>query len=206
MSSSEDETHTRQTRSVLSEPVLVLNKNWQPVAFHDVQTAITAVTRDQACVLDPVTYALMNFEEWAESGFETERVIRTPTLQVPAPEITILVKYADRPPRGVSFSKPNLSRRDGYSCQYCGERLPERQLQIEHVVPRSRGGPTTWENCVAACADCNQQKANKTPQEAGMRLRNQPARPTWTPGLRLPYGTPMRASWVPFLKKEAVVA
>lgn len=198
-----EDTHRR---SVLGEHVLVLNKAWQPVTFHTVQVAIVAVTRDQASILHPGTYALLSFDEWIESGFVSDRVIRTPSLEIPAPEITILAEYGERPPRGVSFSKPNLSRRDGYSCQYCGERLPERQLQVEHVVPRSRGGATSWENCVAACGECNQIKADKTPQEAGMRLRSQPMRPTWTPSLRLPHGTPLLASWVPFLKKEAVVA
>lgn len=197
---------SRRKRSVLDEHVLILNRNWQPIAFHDVQTAIVAVTRDHASVLHPETYALLSFDEWAESGYQTERVIRTPTMMIPAPEVTILVAYGERPPRGVSFSKPNLSRRDGYACQYCGERLPERKLQIEHVLPRSRGGATNWENCVAACGDCNQRKANKTPQEAGMRLKTQPRRPTWSPSLKLPYGTPLRDAWIPFLRKEAVVA
>jgi 5-methylcytosine-specific restriction endonuclease McrA len=82
--------------------------------------------------------------------------------------------------------------------------MPDVKLTIEHIMPQSRGGPTSWENCVAACEDCNTRKADMTPNEAGMKLRTKPQKPTWTPRLRLPHGKVIRESWKPFLEKEAV--
>lgn len=157
-----------------------------------------------ASILDPVNYLLMTFEEWSVSGFQTDRMIKTPMLSIPAPDVIVLKKYGERPPRKVQFTRPNLYRRDDYTCQYCGVEMPERKLTIEHILPRSRGGATSWENCVAACENCNFSKADKTPTEAGMRLKSAPARPAWTPKLALPRGHEARESWQPFLEKELV--
>lgn len=190
--------------SVLNDPCLVLNRNWQPVTFLPVQTAIVNVMRDMASVLDVQDYLLLTFEEWAELGRSSERVIHTPSMSIAAPEVIVLKKYGERPPRRVTFTRSNLYRRDAFTCQYCGVALPGQDLTIEHVLPRSRGGPTTWENCVAACEDCNGRKANLTPQEAGMRLRSSPVKPEWTVKLKIPHGHNVRPSWQPFLAKEAV--
>lgn len=187
--------------AVLHEPCLVLNRNWQPVTFLPVQTAIVNVMRDMASVLDVEDYLLLTFEEWVELGRDTGRAIRTPSRTISAPEVIVLKKYGERPPRKVVFNRPNLGKRDAFTCQYCGVTLASDDLTIEHVLPRSRGGPTSWENCVAACEDCNSRKADRTPGEAGMRLRSLPIRPDWRPRLRPPSGE-TRKSWVPFLEKE----
>jgi 5-methylcytosine-specific restriction endonuclease McrA len=187
--------------SVLNEPCLVLNRNWQPITFLPVQTSIVNVMRDMASVLDVQDYLLLTFEDWVELGRDTGRVIWTPSRAIAAPEVVVLKKYGERPPRKVVFNRPNLGKRDAFTCQYCGVALSSDDLTIEHVLPRSRGGPTTWENCVAACDDCNARKADRTPREAGMKLRSMPVRPMWRPRLRPPSGA-TRPSWVPFLEKE----
>lgn len=186
--------------SVLHEPCLVLNRNWQSITFLPVQTAITTVMRDMASVLDPRSYTLMTFEEWCLAEPETDRWIKTPSRLVPAPDVIVLKRYGERPPRTVPFNRPNLARRDEWTCQYCGAELADRGLTVEHVVPRSRGGPTSWENCVAACEACNSRKADRTPREAGMNLRTTPGRPRFVPRLSPPRGEP-RPVWVPFLEK-----
>ncbi len=191
--------------SVLRDPCLVLNRNWQPVTFLPVQTAIVNVMRDMASVLDVQDYLLLTFEEWVQLGRRSDRMIRTPGSEIPAPEVVVLKKYGERPPRKVVFNRPNMVRRDSNTCQYCGVRLPEDDLTIEHILPRSRGGPTSWENCVSACEACNGAKADKTPQEAGMKLRSVPVKPDWKPRLRAPGGV-TRASWAPFLEKELASA
>ena len=197
--------------SVLNDPCLVLNRNWQPVTFMPVQTCITNVMRDMASVLDTKDYLLMSFEEWVEhhhtsvDQVEGDRWIRTPNMRIAAPEVVVLKKYGERPPRRVVFNRPNLARRDDYTCQYCGVSLGERKLTVEHILPRSRGGPTSWENCVAACGDCNSKKADSLPAEAGMKLKKRPHEPTWTPRLALPRGRVMRPSWQPFIAKEMAV-
>jgi 5-methylcytosine-specific restriction endonuclease McrA len=188
----------------LHDPVLVLNRNWQPIQFLPVQTAIVTTMRDMASVLDVQDYLLLTFEEWIELDRKSDRTITTPNLSIPAPEVIVLKKYGERPPRKVTFSRPNLYKRDANTCQYCGAAMPSPDLTIEHILPRSRGGPTSWENCVAACKDCNSRKADMTPPEAGMKLRAKPVRPDWAPRLQLPKGKVVRPSWRPFLEKEAV--
>ena len=185
---------------VLQDPCLVLNRHWQPITFMPVQTAIVTVMRDMASVLDVQDYLLVSFEEWVELGRETERAIRTPSRTIAAPEVIVLKRYGERPPRRVVFNRPNLYKRDEFTCQYCGVALPPTDLTIEHVMPRSRGGATSWENCVAACETCNARKADRTPKEAGMKLRTVPTRPEWSLKLRAPAVT--RPAWEPFLAKE----
>lgn len=187
--------------SVLQEPCLVLNRNWSPVTFLPVQTAIVNVMRDMASVLDVEDYLLLTFEEWIALDRESDRVIRTTNASIPAPEVIVLKKYGERPPRKIVFNRPNLAKRDAHSCQYCGADLRREKVTVEHVLPRSRGGPTTWENCVAACEGCNSRKADQTPQEAGMKLRTVPKVPAWRIRLRAPRGV-VRPSWEPFLAKE----
>jgi 5-methylcytosine-specific restriction endonuclease McrA len=185
---------------VLQDPCLVLNRNWQPITFMPVQSAIVTVLRDMASVLDVEDYLLLSFDDWVELARDTGRAIRTPSKTIAAPEVIVLKKYGERPPRRVVFNRPNLYKRDAFTCQYCGVALASHDLTIEHVLPRSRGGATSWENCVAACEDCNARKADRTPKEAGMKLRTVPARPEWSIRLRAPAVT--RPAWEPFLAKE----
>ena len=191
------------TVGVLQEPCLVLNRNWQAVTFMPIQTCIVTVMRDMASVMDPENYYLMDFEEWCKQAPKGARWIKTASNAIPAPEVIVLKKYGERPPRKINFNRPNLYRRDDWTCQYCGEELPQRKLTVEHILPRSRGGPTTWDNCVAACSRCNGRKADKTPDEAGMRLRKEPHKPNWKVRLRAPQGI-LRPSWAPFLAKEGL--
>lgn len=188
---------------IVDQPALVLNSNWQPTTFLPIGTVIATLLRDMACVIHPVTYEPLTFAEWMERAPEDSRLIKTSGKPVPAPDVVVLKQYGARPPMKVGFNRANLFKRDEHACQYCGVELPGSKLQIEHVMPRSRGGPTTWENCVASCDDCNSRKANKTPREAGMKLRTKPAAPRWKPGLRIPRGS-VRPNWAPFLGKEAV--
>jgi len=187
---------------IIDEPCLVLNRNWQPVTFLPIKVALCNVMRDMASIMCPTSFYLMTLEEWIERA-DTDRMIKTAGQPIPAPEVVVCKKYGERPPQRVSFNRPNLYRRDEHTCQYCGAELPPRKLTIDHVTPRSKGGPTTWENCVAACESCNARKADKMPKEAKMRPRKKPAAPSWKPGLRVPRGVVL-ASWEPFLAKERV--
>jgi 5-methylcytosine-specific restriction endonuclease McrA len=81
----------------------------------------------------------------------------------------------------VIFSRRNIFKRDHYTCQYCGAQPGSEELTVDHVVPRSQGGVSSWENCVLACVACNKRKADRTPEQARMRVRKQPVRPTWKP-------------------------
>ena len=98
------------------------------------------------------------------------REIRTVSRSYPAPAVVRLIRHYRVGPQVVRFSRRNVYLRDRFVCQYCGERFPERELTLDHVTPRSRGGVTSWGNVVACCGVCNRKKGNQTPQQANMPL------------------------------------
>jgi 5-methylcytosine-specific restriction endonuclease McrA len=117
------------------------------------------------------------------------------------PEVIVLVQYDRAPRRHVPFSRRNLYRRDHYTCQYCGSRPGTENLSIDHVVPRSFGGHTTWTNCVLACIRCNIRKSNRSPEKAAMRLLRKPFKPRWIPQVALPKGI-VKRSWSQFISER----
>lgn len=194
-----------------SEQALVLNKNWTPVSTTTVRRALVLLCRSAASAICPATYEVFDLPAWVTRSLEgagllgRERVVRTPRYSIEKPEVILLLGYGGIPRREVSFSRRNLYRRDGYSCQYCGRRRPLDELSIDHVMPRSRGGKTTWENCVLACVRCNTKKANKTLRESGFQLLRSPGRPTWSPLLEsIPQAHP--PSWRKFLDRSEPLA
>lgn len=167
---------------LLERPTLVLNRNWQPVGVASVARSLTQVFSGTARVVDPHSYQLYSWEDWSRLvPGKDEPFISSQLLKIRIPEVVSLVNY-DRIPRNtVTFSRRNVFKRDQYMCQYCGSRPGSEYLTIDHVTPRSKGGESSWENCVLACVDCNHRKANRTPVEAHMPLRKDPIRPRWTP-------------------------
>jgi 5-methylcytosine-specific restriction endonuclease McrA len=188
----------------LHEQTLVLNQQWTAVCTTTVRKAMILLCRDTAVAICPATYETFDLDAWMRRSREQppprERTIRTTREAIEKPEVILLRTYNGIPRREVSFSRRNLYRRDGYSCQYCGKRKSPQDLSIDHVVPRSRGGKTTWENCVLACVRCNAKKANKTLVESGFQLLRRPERPTWSPLLEsLPRAQP--PSWQKFISR-----
>ncbi|MCP3920613.1 MAG: HNH endonuclease [bacterium] len=184
---------------VLSQPTLVLNRSWMAIATTTVRHALGMVFSGSAKVIRPDTYETHNFETWSDMIVEPEEpFIRTVTLRIKVPEVIVLTGYNGVPAQTVTFTRRNLYKRDHNTCQYCGCRPGNGELSIDHVVPRSRGGKSTWTNCVLACVGCNHRKANRLPQEAGMRLLTKPEAPHWTPVLEAPVGR-IRQSWERFV-------
>ncbi|MHB8900218.1 MAG: HNH endonuclease [Thermoguttaceae bacterium] len=167
---------------ILQRPTLVLNRYWQPIRVATVARALVLLWNQTAQVVDPNDYRTYTWEDWAAlRPRDGEDFIQAVRMRLRAPEVITLVE-CDRGPRTtVTFSRRNLFRRDRWACQYCGKRPSSDSLTIDHVIPRSRGGVSRWENCVLACAECNRQKANRTPAEAHMRLRRKPRAPKWSP-------------------------
>ena len=132
-------------------------------------------------------------------------------LVIRVPAVMRLTEYHGTLKRGVKFSRVNVFTRDGFRCQYCGERKPSKELNYDHVKPRHLGGRTVWENIVASCYPCNSLKANRTPEQAGMRLRKAPYKPKTLP-MTGPRISPLEVhpSWLPycvsFLEDEAISA
>lgn len=165
-------------------PVLVLNRSWVPLRVTNLEYALTKLNSEseggkpKALVIDPSDYQVYTWEQWSELRPQSDdEVIRGVRKQYRVPEV-ILVHY-DKPPYryGVKFSRRMIYHRDNNQCQYCGKYLDSTLLNIDHVIPRSRGGQTTWENVVLSCIKCNSKKADKTPKEAGMKLMREPTKP-----------------------------
>jgi 5-methylcytosine-specific restriction endonuclease McrA len=167
---------------VLERPTLVLNRNWQPVNVASVARALVLVWNDSAKVVDPDDYRLYIWADWSRlAPREDDLFIQAVRQRLRVPEVIALTTYDRLPSAAVSFSRRNIFKRDHYTCQYCGAQPGSEELSIDHVVPRSRGGQSSWENCVLACIACNKRKADRLPRRAGMKLRKLPTRPTWKP-------------------------
>lgn len=168
--------------AVLERPTLVLNRTWQPVGVSPVARSLVMVWNDTARIVDPADFRTYTWADWSELvPREDEPCIRSPRLQIRVPEVVVLTKYDRLPVKAVAFSRRNIFKRDRYTCQYCGAQPGSEELTIDHVLPRSQGGVSTWDNCVLACIACNKRKADRTPEQAHMPLRKAPIRPTWKP-------------------------
>jgi 5-methylcytosine-specific restriction endonuclease McrA len=184
---------------MLNESVLVLNRSWLAIHVCDVKRALTLLVLDLAHVVTE-DYETYDFRSWCEvSQLAEENILRTPRFKLLVPEIILLTHYNAVPPRRVKFSRRNIFERDHFACQYCGCTPVRSDLSIDHVVPRSRGGSTTWTNVVLACTECNARKRDRLPHEAGMHLQRPPKEPAWRPGagFRL---TMRRRSWQRFVE------
>jgi 5-methylcytosine-specific restriction endonuclease McrA len=194
--------------STLDCSVLVLNRFYMAVRVVDVRRAMTLLYRGCAEVItiEEDAYANYDFDNWCEISLlhamekqDGEEFLRTPHQEVQVPRIVRLVLYDKVPKSTVRFNRKNLFARDGYRCQYCGQTRPMSQLSLDHVVPRSQGGKTTWENVVCSCTGCNSRKGGRTPQEAAMRLLSHPAKPHANPGMVATLKDPRYESWKTFL-------
>ena len=136
-----------------------------------------------------------------KSRFEPGRHdwILTVRFQIAVPRIVRLLRY-DRIPRvRVKLNRRNLFARDQNHCQYCGRKFSSSELSLDHVVPRSQGGASSWQNLVCACMKCNVRKAGRTPRQAHMKLIAQPRRPRYSPVLTVKLSDSKYASWKQFL-------
>jgi Restriction endonuclease len=141
----------------LQKPVLVLNASYEPIN-------VCAARRALVLVLKGVAAA----EEHANTLVHSSRTA------IRLPSVIRLLEYRRIPHQTRALSRKNILMRDRYTCQYCLKVLPSSELTLDHVIPRSRAGETTWENLVACCHPCNNKKGNRTPDEAGMKLARQP--------------------------------
>lgn len=185
---------------VLSAPVLILNRYFQPIQVTTAKRAMVLLYGGAALVVEGAD--LLDFQQWTEQPVhEGELVIPTARGAIRVPRVVHLMKYDRTPKTNVRLSRRNLMLRDGHQCQYCGRTPPIRDLNIDHVMPRSRGGPDHWENLVTTCKVCNLKKGARTPDEAGLRLIKKPCRPKWSVATRILMVTPApHPAWVPYLQ------
>jgi 5-methylcytosine-specific restriction endonuclease McrA len=190
---------------ILNRPTLVLNRNWQPVSVTTVARALVMLWNEIARVVEPDEYRLYDWADWAEQVPSLGApCVRAARLRLRVPEVVCLAHYDRLPSTAVAFSRRNVAKRDHYTCQYCGAQPGAPLITVDHIVPRSQGGASSWTNCVAACVACNARKADRTPDQAGLRLRKRPHRPEWKP-FYAAQGAPI-ASWARFVELEPALA
>ncbi|WP_169972912.1 HNH endonuclease [Tautonia rosea] len=186
--------------AVLDRPTLVLNRNWQPVNVASVSRALVMLWNESARVVDPDDFRLYDWADWARlKPRDDEPFIQAVTFRMRVPEVVTLSHYDRYRESTVTFSRRNIFKRDHSTCQYCGTRPGSSELTIDHVLPRAQGGVSSWENCVLACVACNSRKANRTPEQAQMKLRKKPFRPEWRP--LYAYSTMRIESWSRFVSE-----
>jgi 5-methylcytosine-specific restriction endonuclease McrA len=179
--------------------VLVLNRHFQPIHVTNAKRAFALLYQGVAQALDR-QFRAFDFATWAQLSTEMgDDVIHTIDRAIRVPRVIVLQMYDRIPKTKVRFSRHNIYMRDGNTCQYCGRMLPRTDLNLDHVVPRSQGGRTTWENVVCCCVDCNLAKGARTPDQATMRLLKTPVRPRWTPTFRAAGDRVRYREWLPFL-------
>jgi len=188
--------------------VLVLNKHYLAIRVVNVRRAISLLFRNLAEVIhiEDGQYLAYDFESWCEvSEFQEEFApeehdwIRTVRFSLAVPRIIRLTIYDRLPKQEVKFNRRNIYARDGSRCQYCGKKSPTRDLSLDHIVPRSRGGTSTWDNVVCCCLRCNVKKGGRTPKEANMRLISKPVKPKRSPVINVKLSDSKYRSWKQFL-------
>jgi len=185
--------------ALLNSKVLVLNRSYLPVHVTSVKRAFALLYQGVARAVDE-QYRTFDFESWRHLAIEVnDEKVGVVGGFVRVPRVLLLIAYERVPKRHVRFSRFNIYERDNNICQYCGRRLPRTELNLDHVIPRSRGGMSTWENVVCSCHSCNRRKGGKTPDEAGMRLIGRPKRPQWTPFSTEMFSLRRYREWMPFL-------
>lgn len=166
--------------------VLVLNKLWQPIHTCSVRRAVKLLCLGHAQVVEAegeMKYQTHDLGSWLEASSEriADEVIRSVRFAMKVPKVIVLAIYDKLPSKEVKFTRHNVFLRDAYTCQYCRCEFPERELNLDHVIPRDKGGKTRWDNIVTSCVRCNNRKANMLPEEANMYPATAPRAPRWRP-------------------------
>lgn len=184
---------------ILNSKVLVLNRSYLPVHITSVRRAFSLLYQGVAHAVDD-QYQTFDFATWSDlSASEHDETVGLVNRAIRVPRVILLLAYDRIPRRHVRFSRFNIYTRDRNTCQYCGTPYPRAELNLDHVVPRSQGGTSRWENIVCSCHKCNRRKGGRTPDQAGMRLMRPPRRPEWTPFMAGTFSARRYREWMPFV-------
>ena len=195
---------------VPSHRILVLNRLWQPVNIVGVKRGFSLLCQDYAQVIHTSegTFEILDFGNWVTFSEEYPPTnpsdsIQTVRLSLRIPKVLLLRIYDRLPIHEMKFNRQNLFERDGFRCQYCTRAFLSKDLNLDHVIPRDRGGKTSWENVVTSCIRCNSRKGNRLPHEAGMRLVRRPQRPRWRPFVSSLAEDRCDDSWIQFMNLKS---
>jgi 5-methylcytosine-specific restriction endonuclease McrA len=186
--------------------VLVLNSSFYAIQVAPWGEALSLLYQGHAEAVDD-NYRTYSYDDWVElsqamkdnpSGF-----VHTPSVRVAIPDVIRLTRVGFIPHTEVRYTRRNLFEHYHNTCSYCGKKFSTKDLNLDHVIPRSRGGKTSWDNIVLSCIPCNKHKSDRSPQEAGMRLLVKPSRPKWKGHeqlvLKMPFKS--RMSWSKFIDR-----
>lgn len=198
--------------TALNSQVLVLNKLWMAIRVVDARRAFTLLFKDLAEVIrvDDGSFAAYDFDNWADAsaaahrdyaGFAAHEYewVRTVRMNLAVPKVIRLLGYEKLPRQEVKLNRRNIFARDRNRCQYCGKNYPTSELSLDHVVPRSQQGKSSWTNLVCCCVRCNARKGGRTPEQAHMTLVRKPYKPKRNPAINLRLGSDKYACWQAFL-------
>jgi 5-methylcytosine-specific restriction endonuclease McrA len=180
------------TEDKLNASVLVLNRNYTALRVVNAKRAFTLLYKDSAEVIEQDranNFYNLGFKTWIDFSqgpqhpADNRLFVRTPRYTVLVPRVIRLMTYDKPPKHNIKFNRKNILARDNNTCQYCGKRYPSSFLSIDHVVPKSRGGVSAWNNVVTACHICNTRKGGKLLSEVKMRLIRTPTAPRYNPSI-----------------------
>ena len=186
---------------VLSSNVLVLNRFYQPVNITNARRAFGMLYQGLAKAING-EYQTFDFNAWSlvKARKGRDEVVRTINQTFVVPKVIILQVFDKMPQTRIRFSRQNIYLRDNSTCQYCGVQKQQSELNLDHVIPKSKGGSSSWENIVCSCIKCNLRKGGRTPAEARMKLLKKPKAPNWNPFLSAVRRLPSYyEAWKPFL-------
>jgi 5-methylcytosine-specific restriction endonuclease McrA len=194
----------RNLYTSLNSQVLVLNRLWQAVNICSARRAFALVYAGHAHVVssdEASNFMTHDFESWRDFSTTApeQEMVTTISWKIRVPRVIVLLFFDRLPKKEVKFTRHNVFERDKNTCQYCGHVFERSDLNLDHVVPRERGGTTTWENVVCSCIPCNTRKGNRLPQEAHMHLIRKPKRPKWRPFVHVTFSAPQHESWRHFV-------
>jgi 5-methylcytosine-specific restriction endonuclease McrA len=190
--------------------VLVLNRFYNPINVVTARRAFILLYKENAEAIDTLDagFTAYRIGDWIGlsgsrygSNGGCSEFVRTPRYAVMVPRIIRLFACASLPKHEVKFTKRNVLVRDAHRCQYCGRRQPASRLTVDHVVPRSRGGRSSWTNIVAACIECNTRKGGKLPWEVGMKLVRPPGVPRKNPAILDKARMTRYRAWLSFVRE-----
>ena len=182
---------------MINSAVLVLNKSYQPLGVVSLKRALSLFYVGVAKAVDK-NYQQFDFQSWsALSTAAHDETIGTVSRAILVPRVILLSACDRQPSKIVRFSRFNIYTRDKDTCQYCGNKFRRSDLNLDHVIPKSKGGKTSWSNVVCSCYACNLKKGGRTPREAKMKLLKHPSLPSWTPLFN--FGKRPHIAWKPFL-------
>jgi len=172
--------------STLDNPVLVLNRLWQPVNICSARRAVSLLYLGHAHVVhsdDENNFSTHDIQSWVTTSPQNSdiAIVRSISVSFGLPEIIVLSLFDRLPKKEIKFTRQNVFERDEYTCQYCARSFESKELNLDHVIPRDKGGRNGWENIVTSCIRCNTRKANKLPHQANMFPIKEPRAPKWRP-------------------------